>query len=58
VDDFEAEIKAALRADGEHERRRRRELAEAHSWTARVREIGDLVGSSEKAPAGMPTSAP
>lgn len=58
VDDFEAEIQVALRADGEDERRRRRELAEAHSWTARVREIGDLVRASEEAPAGMPTSAP
>jgi glycosyltransferase involved in cell wall biosynthesis len=57
AEEFEAQIEAALAADGEEQRRRRRELAATHSWTTRVREIGALVRSCEQPREGVPTSA-
>lgn len=47
VDEFEAAIESILRDDGPERRARRRELARAHSWEARIEEIGRLVAESE-----------
>jgi glycosyltransferase involved in cell wall biosynthesis len=58
ADEFEAQIDAALREDSEHDRQRRRDLAEAHSWSARVREIAQLVSDCERARERVSTSAP
>jgi glycosyltransferase involved in cell wall biosynthesis len=56
--EFEAAVEAALRTDSEPERRRRRDLASAHSWQARVAEIGHLIADCEETRSGMSPSQP